>query len=115
MHLISLVGHTAARELIHRYGGLVLVVPKTVTGWLADLPGHSAERLAALYGGDRIYIPKPDRELRRARNRQIIAEYDAGERVQAIARRHRLTERQIWTILGRPVPEDPDVSQAELF
>lgn len=52
-------------------------------------------------------------ERERARDAQIRAAYDAGERVQDIARRFRLSERRVWAILGWPEPQEDE--QGELF
>ena len=64
-------------------------------------------------GGTRLYIPMLSGELRRIRDAQIRAASDAGERVQDIARRFRLSERRVWAILGSPEPQDE--AQASLF
>ena len=113
--LAQMVGEDVARILSREYGGLVLLVPKTVTGWVLDLPANMGEKLVRTYGGDRLYVPKMDAAARAARDRKIIAAVDAGERVQDVARRYRLTERRIWTILGNPPPEVESERQQSLF
>lgn len=111
--LERLIGREAVETLVSVAGGLSLRVPKRppLDGPLAELPPEAQEALAAHYGGDEIYVPKCDGARRAARDAGIVALYDAGWRVQDIARRHGLTERWVYEILGRPV----DDRQGELF
>lgn len=118
--LIDLVGTDAALALVCEYGGLPLDVPATTRGRryreLATLIGDAAAlALLAKFGGDALYIPKLDAQKRARRNAGIVADYDRGIPVHALARRHNLTERQIYNILGQPaedvltLPLFPDV------
>ena len=52
--LAQMVGEDVARILSREYGGLVLLVPKTVTGWVLDLPANMGDKLVRTYGGDRL-------------------------------------------------------------
>ena len=112
--LERLIGREALSTLAHVAGGLDLYIPAKVPmdGPLLDLPLAAQEALARYAGGTRLYIPMLAGDLRRARDAQIRAAYDAGERVQDIARRFRLSERRVWAILGSPEPEE---AQASLF
>ena len=112
--LERLIGREALLTLAQVAGGLDLYIPARVPmdGPLLELPLAAQERLARYAGGTRLYIPKLCGELRRSRDAQIRAAYDAGKRVQDIARRFRLSERRVWAILGSPEPEE---AQASLF
>lgn len=113
--LERLIGREALSTLAQVAGGLDLYIPAKVPmdGPLLDLPLAAQEALARYAGGTRIYVPMLAVPLRRARDAAIRAAYDAGERVQGIARRYRLSERRVWAILGSPEPQDE--AQASLF
>lgn len=112
--LERLIGREALSTLAQVAGGLDLYIPAKVPmdGPLLELPLAAQERLARYAGGTRLYIPMLAGDLRRIRDAQIRAASDAGERVQDIARRFRLSERRVWAILGSP---EPDEAQASLF
>ncbi|MCI1193399.1 hypothetical protein MOJ79_16315 [Calidifontimicrobium sp. SYSU G02091] len=112
--LEKLIGEDALRTLIGVAGGLALRIPKSppLSGPLAELPMPAQEALARYAAGDILYIPKCDGARRAARDAAIRAAYDAGHRVQDIAREHRLTERWVYEILGR---DDQNAEQGSLF
>jgi hypothetical protein len=111
--LIGLIGEDGLQRLVEGWGGLSLLVPKVASeaDWLAVLEPEAAARLMAACGGDKIYIPKCDGAPRARRDAAIVAAYGKGARVADLAREHKLTERWVWAILGRPVA----VGQGELF
>lgn len=111
--LARLIGEEALATLVSVAGGISVYIPKhpPLDGPLAELPLPVQEALAAYAGGDVLYIPKCDGAARAARDAEIRAAYDAGCRVQDIARRFRLTERWVYEILGRP----DDTRQGSLF
>lgn len=105
--LTELIGLPAVMALVQAHGGLSFDVPATTRGQrYRDLVGLVGERAAlallAKFGGDAIYIAKLDAQQRAQRNAEIRAAYDAGTAVPELARRHDLTERQIYNILSRP-------------
>lgn len=118
-YLVDLLGPTAVSALVKAFGGLVLIVPKRRDGQayqrIEEVAGpEAAGKLVEVFGGSPVYVAKMHADLLAARNRQIRAEYDAGISVKELARRYNLTERQIWTILGRA--EDPCApGQGSLF
>lgn len=77
-------------------------------GIIADELGVTAAlKIHKRFGGTFLRInamPAIEREIR---NEQIRADFDAGMSGDALARKYRLTDRQIWNILGR-VDESPD-------
>lgn len=102
--LERLIGREALATLVSVAGGLEVYIHKRppLDGPLADLPQPAQEALAAYAGGDVLYVPKCDGAARARRNAEIRAAYDAGESVQSLARRHRITERWVYEILGSP-------------
>ncbi|GAB4112861.1 MAG: hypothetical protein Fur0019_19270 [Tibeticola sp.] len=102
--LVRIIGEEALETLVSVAGGLAIYIPKRppLDGLLADLPLPAQQALADYVGGDVLYIPQCAGAARAARDAAIRAAYDAGERVQDIARRYRLTERWVYEILGRP-------------
>lgn len=111
--LERLIGREALETLVSLAGGLAIRIPKKppLDGPLAELPMPAQERLAAYARGDVLYIPKCDGAARARRNAEIVAAYDAGVSVKELARRHNLTERWVYELLGRPVED----RQGELF
>lgn len=112
--LERLIGREALRTLISVAGGLAIRIPKRppLDGPLAELPLPAQEALARYAGGDVLYIPKCDAARRAERDAAIRAAYDAGARVQDLAREYGLSERWVYEILGRPSVEG---GQGELF
>ena len=56
--------------------------------------------LAKAFRGTYLYIHNLDDMLREIRNEDIRKSYSKGTKVTDLAIKHRLTERQIWNILG---------------
>jgi Mor family transcriptional regulator len=81
------------------------LAPRPTASGLADLVeliGTAATtKLIAVYGGEKIWIPRCAQALRDIRDRRIIAAYDGGQSASRLAREHSLTDRQIYTILKR--------------
>lgn len=79
------------------------------------VPGFGVKvvmRIAEEFRGTYIYFHNNDAIKRKARDRRIIDMYDNGRRVPEIARYVRLSERQVWNILGK---EPGDDRQLKLF
>ncbi|MCX8016638.1 MAG: hypothetical protein N2690_01855 [Rhodocyclaceae bacterium] len=114
-YLERLIGREALAALIQICGGLAVPIPKSapMKGPLCDLPLSAQQALCDAFGGTVLYIPKCDGAARAARDAAIRAAYDAGARVQDLARQYRLTERWIYEILGRP--QDERQAQGSLF
>lgn len=73
---------------------------------IAEIAGIDATlKIAKEYGGAYLYIPKLDGLYREVRDASIREEYDNGKSVRELARKHNLTDRQIYNILSVQ-PED---------
>ncbi len=67
---------------------------------LADALGMKALlRLIRLWGGQSLYIPKPESLAREARDREIRAGFD-GKNARALAARFGLSQRQVRKIIN---------------
>ena len=98
--LEGLIGPKGLRALSITHGGRRLYVPRKVRPkhWLAVRIGQqAADALAWTYGGCRIAIPSSRRAERDAAIRRDRAE---GCSVPEIAAKWRLSERQVYRILG---------------
>lgn len=63
-------------------------------------------RVASEFRGTHVYFHNLDAIERKARNRIILEMYDKGAKVPEIARIVRLSERQVWTVLGKEPGEE---------
>jgi Mor family transcriptional regulator len=105
-------------------------LPDELIPRIEDLPGDLAQlamiveeimpgkgvvtvlRMEKEYRGTAIYFHNLDGLRRKVRDTCIKARYDNGVRVPEIARWARLSERQVWTILGKDPGEE---RQLKLF
>lgn len=68
---------------------------------IAEVIGvEAALALAKEFRGTYLYIHNLDDLFREIRNKDIRKAYTSGKPVRSLAIKHRLTERQIWNILG---------------
>jgi len=101
--LQRLVGRDVVATLVDQCGGTSVWVPRTPAAGnrLTRMVGHDAARvLIERYADDKLYIPSLQQLRQRRRNADIRRAYDRGTPVTELARRHGLSERRIWTILG---------------
>lgn len=100
------------------------IIPDDLIPRIEELPGDLSElarvveevapglgvkivlRVAAEFRGTHVYFHNLDAIERKARNRVILEMYDNGTRVPEIARIVRLSERQVWTVLGKDPGEE---------
>lgn len=101
-NIAEMIGLTASIKLIEHYGGTSLLIPKRIdeSHYLVKSLGvEAAFRLSDYYGRETLYIPKADQIMRKMRNRQIIKDFDSGISVKQLARKYRLSNRRIHSIL----------------
>jgi hypothetical protein len=106
--LQDLIGTAATLKLVEMFGGTRVFVPANVTAQtgLAHLVGlDNARKLAAVYAGTRLSIPRYRTWLCAARNGEVRQRHRGGETVAQLARAFDLTERHIWNILAAGEPE----------
>lgn len=60
----------------------------------------AAKKLLTVFGGESIYFPKPESVIRGGRDKKIYQEFKSnGLNYRALAYKHKLTTRQIRTII----------------
>jgi len=114
--LVELLGEHAVLKLMDSWGGVRLYVPQKMTPdhVIARVIGFaSARRLSARFPLEFLEVPRGADALRRARNRGIVRAHAEGLSASRLARKHRLTERQVWKILA--ASDSPDSPQQDLF
>ncbi len=96
--LIRLLGYVDTVSLLSNYGGTRIYIPcvpdqtLNLKGTISD---ESIKRLCAVYGSNRIYLPKLDKLTVTERNREILRQLSAGTRTKEIARKFKLSVRQV--------------------
>lgn len=103
---VRIVGLHATMLLVQNYAGRRLYFPVLATQEhpLAKLIGFdNLKKLSPIYGLENPMIPKAEQALRAVRNAQIRSQY-GPKSAATLARDHDLTERQIFTIVGKRVP-----------
>lgn len=107
----DLVGLESMVRLVNKWGGCHLDFPRyresfstsVVVHALADELGWAdANKLAEMFQGSRLHVPKCQKALRKMTESQIKAEMDKGTPAHVLARKFNLTERSIWRIAKRP-------------
>lgn len=108
--IVDVVGFEKAAQLFVYYGGKQLKIPfgtgstGAFAARLIELLGEDGYKaFVARFGGESMTIPKGKPAALIARNRKIVADYDAGSTMLNLVQRYDLSERQLRTILGRPV------------
>lgn len=113
--LVDLIGLTATQQLVERYGGVRLYVPKQFDPDHALVkligPAATAKLVGAFGGQDHFDIPKALSATIAVRNAHIRAESKEFSQ-RALALKYNLTERQIRNILTGTEEDD---GQGDLF
>jgi hypothetical protein len=116
--LIDVIGFEAALALVRAFPGIPIKVPVgrrpdgVMFQRLVEAIGRTAaERFVFHYGGESGYVvPRCAAAIRAVRDAEIIAKYDGGANVDNLARKYRLSVRQIRTILKRGVSDDGQIA-----
>lgn len=101
----EVIGMESALKLVADCGGTRIFIPKYLpeNHRLVTLLGMEvAERLSQYFGGESLSIIRWAEALRVERNMHIIDQYSKGSKIGDLARRFKLTERRIYTIVSRP-------------
>ncbi len=91
-------------------------LPKQYENLVEAIGLEATRRLCTIFGGDYIYIPKPDRLENMDRDKQIRAQYN-GRNLRNLAKHYRLTANQIRNITKGVVirPPKEQISMMELL
>lgn len=114
----EVIGDADTLALIRAYGGTTIRIPAADNAEhspIADVIGlGQLKRLISTLGGARYeYIAKCDKALRILRDKKIVEDYLEGKSVNALALKHRLSDRAIEMILKRT--DMASASQSSLF
>lgn len=108
--IVSVVGYPAARRLFDYYGGKQVKIPNGVgqpglfVARLIELLGEAGfKSLIARFGGESLTVPQGHAHALIARNRAIVDDFDAGLSWLDLIHRYHLSERQLRSIINRPV------------
>lgn len=114
-HIAALVGFPAAIKVAETFGGVKLTGIRCILNGqqhpLIDAIGlEDAITIARELTGEKVEVPKCDDYWRRIRNARICEERAQGATRPELARRYRLTERQITNILGETWTDERQVT-----
>jgi Mor family transcriptional regulator len=102
----SVIGFANTMKIVAGYSGSSVFVPKILkqNHRLVALIGEEASQLmSGRFGGSLIQIARAVKILAVIRDRSIVRRYDRGSKVSVIARDAGITERHVYTVLGRCV------------
>ena len=100
--LATTIGTAATLKLLDRFGGTRLYVPGRVGDehpLVFAIGKEAADKLVAVYGRERIDVPRASEMWRASRDADIRDRYRAGETAAELARYYQVTERTIYRIL----------------
>lgn len=118
--LISGIGLPATLRLVEAYGGTRLYLPSidklnSEHPIVLTIGLDAARKLAGIWPMDRGYVPLVREHLRAVRNRELRQDNEVMS-VSALARKYKLSERQVYEILAAPEPaQRKEEKQAGLF
>lgn len=115
--LVRAIGLPATLALLDRHGGTPIRIPvraRRSRKLSTILTATQIDRLAELWGGQSLELPKIDSCLIQVRDQEIARRSDAGDTHVALAREFKLTRRQIINIVNK-ARETTVSPQATLF
>lgn len=74
---------------------------------------NAAKKIVEIFGGDSLYVPKPESVIRMARDRQIYSEFN-GQNQRELMQRYNLTFRRINGIISEQRAQRPKEGVKEL-
>ena len=102
--VVAAIGLASTLQLVEHFGGIRLYVPKpdfiTESHRIARTIGVApAKKLAALWGGEFMALPRAEKARRLARNRALLRDYESMSAPQC-ARKYQLTARTVHLIVS---------------
>jgi Mor family transcriptional regulator len=108
--IMEVIGLDATIDLVKLFGGDEPRIPAQIDSasrvWdaLVEAIGRDAAvKMVEAFGDTQIYVPFCRQALLNLRNREIIQSYDAGEPLDAIRRRYRISRSYLFRVLKKPV------------
>jgi Mor family transcriptional regulator len=110
------IGLVATLKLVTRFGGIRVYVPRpeyiTEDHELARAIGlDAARKLAQLCVGERFSVPRAAKAIRRARDRALVRDRRSMS-IPQCAHKYRITERQVYWIVGHAEKEKNNTRQS---
>lgn len=104
------MGMADALRVIEKVGGATYTVPFKPTEdhvLVMEIGMELTEKLSRFCGGQPVFFPTAAKALRCIRNREIVRLYtEEGAKPNFLCRKFGITDRQVWRILGKPLPEE---------
>lgn len=110
IEIINLIGEQETCLLIKCFSGRAVFFPKNAKNPYAISPS-SWSVLCKRFGGSLVFIPRCYKTLLHVRNKRIQADRRNGLSIAELTGKYTLTDRQIFTILGKEV----NAQQNDLF
>lgn len=107
LEIYGLVGLDSLTRVIARWGGTHMDFPahqsnierSVIVQQLADEIGWAdAKKIAVHFQGVRFHVPQCAAAVRHIRNTQIRADLDAGISAAVVARKYKMSERNVWLV-----------------
>ena len=110
--IASEIGEVKVFELIRRFKGQRIHIPKTIAKWslLPILGNEAALKLVHLCGGEDIFIPKCHKLNLALRNQAIRADRTSGLRINDLVMRYGLSNTQIKLICKKSTFSESPIS-----
>ena len=106
IEVIDIIGRGPAEQLVEQFGGVRVFIPRTIgrDHKIAKIIGiEPALKLSMHFGGEVLSIPKCRSMRVHTRNKEIVAAYQQGAKVNDLARSYDVTDRQIYSILSSTI------------
>lgn len=102
-------GREFALRMVEVYGGTQFRFPRGTRSMrslsrVLAIDLQRVEEAARTLGGKKLPIPTNHVDIARVRDREIVALRGSGAKVADLARRFRLTERQVYNVLRQAKP-----------
>jgi len=116
VQVVEAIGIEDTMRVVDAFGGCRVYVPMQLEGkhlLVTTLGRRLADQLVAHFGGEPLEIPRCLVALRAIRDAEIRSAREEGALPRDLARKHGLTERQVYSILA--VREQAERPQRRLF
>lgn len=113
--LADIIGLPAVLALMKAFGGTELWVPQKLShahALVGAIGPEAAQTLCEYMAGERCKVPRGAEIIREIRNRAIRRERREGAKLDELALRYEITDRQVLNILNS---EPADDSQQDMF
>lgn len=113
--LVDIIGLPAVLQLMKAFGGTEIWIPQKLNhahGLVAAIGPEAAQTLCEHMTCERVKVPRGAEIIREIRNRAIRRERREGAKLDELALRYEITDRQVLNILNS---EPADDCQQDMF